>query len=216
MRLSIAFALLCAALHAAPARAQQPQPQPQLTPQQPPRTFHLVLTMGIDGGSDTFGTVRFTDGSTQDLNAGAGFSMAAGLSFLETQVGAVTLDALTTIGFKAWDAGADNGQYSYLGFPLEVLARIKVQQFRFGAGIDYAISPKTSTSGVLSGTLGADQEFENALGFVMEGDWAVRQPGAKAGFFIGGKVVVQTFDSKTYPGLSYKATSYGVNLGLEI
>src|SRR5512138_2033923 len=206
MRRSIAFALLGAALYAAPARAQQqPPPQPQFTNQQPPRTFHLVVTMGIDGGSDTFGTVRFDDGSTQDLNAGAGFSMAAGLSFLETQVGAATFDALATIGFKAWDAGADNGRYSYLGFPLEVMARVKYQQVRFGAGIDYAISPKTSTSGVLAGTFGADQKFENALGFVMEGDWAVRQPGARAGFFIGGKVVVQTLDSKTFPGLSYKA-----------
>ncbi len=172
--------------------------------------------MGFDGGSDTFGTVYFADGSTQDLNAGAGFSMAAGLSFLETRVGAVTWDGVATIGFKAWNAGADNGSYKYLGFPLEVLARVKYEQVRFGAGIDYAMSPETSTSGVLSGTLGADQKFDNALGFVLEGDWAVRQPGAMAGFFVGAKIVMQTFESQTYPGVSYKANSYGVILGLEL
>jgi hypothetical protein len=172
--------------------------------------------MGGESGSDQLAPMwQITvDGKEQKLKAGSGLWFAGGLSFLETASGPVTWDGLATIAVKGWNVGGDNGDVRSLGFPLELLARVKYQQVRLGAGIDYLMSPSAKTTGDFAGLY--DEKFDNALGFALHLDWAVRQPNAKAGFFVGAKIVLQTLDSKTYPGTSYSANSFGVQLGFEI
>ncbi len=206
MRRSMLLALLCGALHAGTAAAQSAPPMAAK------RTAHLVLGLGIDGGSDKIGTVYLSNGSSQTLSAGQGFWMSAGASFLETDVQAVTLDGVATIGFKAWDAGADNGRLKYLGFPVEALARVRYQKVRFGAGLDYVLSPKVYGTGLFSSL---DVPLKNSLGFAMTGDWVFRQPGANLGGFIGVRVVLESFETKS-GGAKFNANAYGVQVGLDI
>jgi hypothetical protein len=199
---------LAALLAAGPADAL---PTPA-TPSERPVTF--VLGMGYDAGSAKLLTVQFTDGSTEALYANQGFYFTAGLGLLRYPLGPVTIDTLTTLSVKGWEAGAKNGSISYLAIPMEVIERLALGRARCGVGLSYVPSPSFSSSGALASF--GSVKLRNSLGLVFQGEWIGQRPGSGArGLYVGARFVWQKFEV-TAGGGAIDANAFGAYLGFEL
>lgn len=176
------------------------------------RPFLLVFGMGFDRGSDTIATVGFDDGSTETLRANTGFYFSAGVAALRLPVSEVVLDTLATVGVKGWEAGADNGDVSYLAFPFELIERVAYRQARLGAGITYLARPRISSSGDLSSF--GKMYLRDSLGLVVQGEWIGSRSG-RAGCSLGGRYVWQKLEEKGRVGI-IDASAIGMFLGCEL
>lgn len=124
-----------------------------------------VVSMGFTFGGDEFGTVTYDNGDTKKITAGGLINFKGGVEFPITQDWTLQ----TTIGYHFDKANAKNGNASFQRFPLEGLAFYNATpQFRVGAGLRAALSPKFSVSGDL-GNLSGD--YSTKLGFVVEGEY---------------------------------------------
>lgn len=122
-----------------------------------------IANIGVDFGGDRLTTAVFTNGDTEDINAGELFSASIGMVFENTD----NLETQFTFGIKADFITASNGDIDWTRFPLELLQFYKTDRWRLGAGLTYHLSPDLSGSGVASGV---DASFDDALGVVVEMD----------------------------------------------
>jgi hypothetical protein len=187
---------------AAPRQAARPAGRP----------FLFVFGMGMDRGSDEIATVGFDDGSSETLRANTGFYFSAGVATLRRPAAKVVFDTLATVGIKGWEAGASNGDVSYLAFPLELVERVAYRQARLGAGISYLAGPRISSSGDLSGFGKID--LKNSLGIVVQAEWIGPRPG-RAGCSLGGRYVWQKLEEEGGVGI-VDANAIGMFVGCEL
>lgn len=171
----IGFALLA---HA-PARAETaPAPPPSNGPE-----FHFVLGGGIEFGGGDVATVAFTDGSSQDIEAGQGVSGYAG--------GMVRLaphspwSVRATAGYKYVTTKASNASIDLGRVPLELIGSYKFGNgARVGSGLVYHTAIKLNGDGFFE-----DVKFKDAVGYRLEAGW--------------------NWIVLTYTGLDYKARNGG-------
>ncbi|MGI9302427.1 MAG: hypothetical protein ACR2RB_06950 [Gammaproteobacteria bacterium] len=130
---------------------------------------NFILRTGADFGGDDLIEVAFTDGSTEDIQAGELIHLAAGLDF-PTSPANEALRTEVSIGWEFDRADAVNGEVEWERYPLELLQFYSLGYWRFGGGATYHINPTLDGEG-FAGSV--DLEFDDALGFVVQADVAV-------------------------------------------
>lgn len=165
------------------------------------KSMFWTASFGFDFGGDKMVTLEYDDGDESDIRAGElayiniGMIVPNGKSDFETQV---------TIGWKFDSSNADNGDVSFYRFPIEVLQFYKQEKFRIGGGITYHLAPSLDGSGVVSYI---EADFENALGFVLEGD-ILFEP-----LYAGLKITNIEYEVKGYDE-KVNGNSFGIVLGV--
>ena len=177
-------------------------PAPAAPPRTPP--LRLVAQIGWDYGSDE---LVETSGDGRSLRAGGGTSYAIGVAFLPLLDGRLHTQA--TIGLKYDTLVADNGDASYVAFPLEVMEFLTFHPFRIGAGVNVNLFGRVSID---ADTLDDSADLEPGIGLVLQADLVWRFRGATRGFLtIGPRVVLQELDVEG--GGTVTANAYGAALG---
>jgi len=120
-----------------------------------------IIQLAIDAGGDELVTIEHDYSSDVHIDAGDGFSLEAGMA-IEI---APNFENQLLVGYKFKEDNAYNGDISWDAIPLSALGLFKVQNWKFGGGLTYHISPE------LDGRFDNDEinyEFENALGVVAQ------------------------------------------------
>jgi hypothetical protein len=136
----------------------------------PAASFHPIVGCNAEFGGDKLLTVLYSDGSTQDVNAGQGFSLFGGVAAQGlVDLDPITLDLQATLGVKyATISQASNGSIDYFRFPAELLGFFHWKGLRVGAGPVYHFGNSISGSGVLTGY---QHNFDSALGLTIQADY---------------------------------------------
>jgi hypothetical protein len=200
MRSVVAALMLVVAPLASAQYAPAPPPPGPLAPSWALATERgLVLDLRTDFGTEELFEVGFSDGSTQSMNLGQGFTAAAGLSFLPFAGGHLATRA--TLGFMFTSMQASNGDAWLWSFPLEITQVLYIGPLRLGAGPSFLLSPGFTGSDFF-GDL--DYDFGPvAPGFVFEAEWVFAKQ-SRTG--IGFRSSVHRFDVN---GVSVDAPSFG-------
>ena len=102
-------------------------------------TFRPLVGIGGEFGGDKLLTVVYTDSSTQDVNAGQGFSLFGGVATQGlVDMGPISLDLQATLGVKySTISQSSNANLDYFRFPAELLGFVHWKDLRVGAGPVY-------------------------------------------------------------------------------
>ncbi|RUM74469.1 MAG: hypothetical protein DSZ11_04005 [Sulfurovum sp.] len=157
-----------------------------------------IIQLAIDAGGDELVTIEHDYSSDVQIDAGDGFSLEAGMA-IEV---APNFENQLLIGYKFKDDNAYNGDISWDSTPLSALGFFKVQNWKFGGGLTYHISPE------LDGQFDNDEilyEFENALGVVAQVQYEVANS-----FAIGIRATFIEYERKN----DHTQTANGNSLGV--
>jgi hypothetical protein len=156
-----------------------------------PHRFAWVLEGGLEMGGDVLLEIPFTDGSTQDMLAGQGGTVAFGAEVRGARIG-----LRATAGLKYNTTAADNANIAFTRVPLEaVLSWYPSTNLRLGGGVSYHTAVHLNGDGFLP-----DFDADAAMGTTAE---------------IGYKWFAVTYTSLKYefPGAApIDASSVGVSL----
>lgn len=165
------------------------------------KSICLTASLGLDFGGEKMVTMQYENGNKNDIRAGE-------LAYLNTGViipnGTSDFETQFTIGWKFDSSNADNGDVSFYRYPIEIMQFYKPGRLRLGGGITYHLNPSLNGSGVAS-YIGAD--FDNALGFVLQGDISFGQ------YYTGLKYTAIEYEVEGYEG-KVNGDSGGIVLGL--
>ncbi len=147
--LALAFLLLGTAAHAADNE----------------RPFKFTAGLGVTGGGSKLATVQYTNGESQNINAGSGVVFYFGG---ETRIGTlVTLQA--TVGYHVDTTRPSNGEVTFSRYPVDVIAYVPAtDNLRFGLGAEFINNPRLKGNGVASNV---DAKFDSTVGVVLEGEY---------------------------------------------
>ena len=141
-----------------------------------------VLGALVTAGGDTLVTVRYTDGSSQNIRSGGLLQLFAGG---ELDTGSVVVQA--TLGYHVNDTNASNGSVKFARYPVELLGLARVgEHWRLGGGLRKALNARVTSSGAARGSIGG-ADFDSELGLVLQ---AERLFGAGSVF---GRVVTEKY-----------------------
>lgn len=120
-----------------------------------------LIQLGFSSGGDELVTVEHDFSNDVTIEAGDGFTIETGMAIEVTP----NFENQFLIGYRFKDDNAYNGDISWDTIPLTALGFFKVQNWKFGGGLTYHISPE------LDGRFDKDEinyQFENALGVVAQ------------------------------------------------
>lgn len=182
------LALAALPLCATAAAAQDEPPLPPTGPQ-----LGFVFEAAGDFGGDPVATVLFEDGSTQELPAGQGLTLAAGGQVRPSAASPFALRG--TLGFKFEMSAADNANISFTRVPIELVATMDLPSGLWvGAGV------VRHTAVHFNGDdFGPDMSFEDGNGATAEFGW---------------RWIALTYTAMQYTdeeGADYDASSVGVS-----
>ncbi len=163
------------------------------------REIEWIIQGELSFGGDEIAEVRFTDGSSETLYGGGTFLIGGGI-LVDTLSGSSIYQTQLTINYKFDSSNASNGDLSWDRYPLELIQFYNLDQWRFGGGLTYHLSPSISGSGFASDI---DASFDDALGFVAEIDYLFNNQG-----FIGGRITNIEYQDE------YSNTIDGNSIGL--
>jgi len=129
-------------------------------------TMRPLLQIAFEGGGDELVTIQHDYDGDYQISAGDGFTFEGGMSIDNP---ASNLELQFLIGYKFDNDDADNGDITWSIVPLSALAFVKIQDFKFGGGLTYHLSPE------LDGGFGNDTinyQFENAWGGVLQAQYS--------------------------------------------
>jgi hypothetical protein len=124
-----------------------------------------VVVAGYDAGGDSVASLTYTNGNTDSLRANEGLYAGAGVSMLN---GAGNIEFQGTLSVKYAGLHADNGDVTWLRYPLDALLFYRRQTFRLGGGLTYVIGPRVKGTGEASYI---DMKLDDAAGVVLQGDY---------------------------------------------
>lgn len=129
-----------------------------------------LIGFNAEFGGDRLLKVIYTDGSTQDVNAGQGFGLFGGATVEGLiDLNPVTIDLQATLGVKyATISQASNASVDYFRFPAELLVFGHIKGFRLGAGPVYHFANSLVGSGDLSSL---NYSFDGAFGVTAQADY---------------------------------------------
>lgn len=131
---------------------------PVANAQQPGSGFNWFGEMSAGLGGDTLATLEFTNGESQDLDAGDGVTLSVGA----VQRLSKTLGVRYAIGYKVSFSAADNLDVRKSAIPVDVVPFYQAGKHRFGVGATYHLSPEFRISGV------GNASFDDAFGYIVE------------------------------------------------
>ncbi|PPE73772.1 hypothetical protein C3942_10185 [Solimonas fluminis] len=157
------LALACG-LVAGPALAQRP-PSPPPAPAAPqPGGFGFVLGGSLEFGGDDVATVLFTNGEEQDVKAGQGLGVDAGVY---CRFAGAPFSLRGTVGFKYVTTQAENADINMRRVPLQLVGSYHLDGgARMGLGLVRHNGVKFDADGI-----GEDIEFDDATGYTVEIGW---------------------------------------------
>ncbi len=135
-------------------------------------TFELGGTLGADfnAGADTLLTLKYSDGTSQDIKAGNGLRAAAGGGIIFFDEQPHRLETQLTIGIKYSSmTPTNNASLSFVRVPIELLAFYRNEDFHFrvGGGAAWYVANSLSGGGALEG----EAKFGSALGGIAQADF---------------------------------------------
>ena len=125
-----------------------------------------LLQISFESGGDELVTIQHDYEGDYKIDAGDGFTFEAGIAVDNPQS---NLELQFLAGYKIDNDDADNGDITWSLIPLSALALVKVQDFKFGGGITYHISPE------LDGRFGREDinyQFDSAFGGVIQAQYS--------------------------------------------
>ncbi len=169
-----------------------------------PREIYFLLRMLAEGGGDDLAMIEFTDGSSESLTAGGGFTFAAGAIYLASST---PLAVEATAGFKINSIEGETSRGSTVGFgfnraSLEVLASYHADHHRFGGGVTAHLASSFRCSGIVGCS---KTTADSAVGGVIQ--YAYSNSGPLVMWDVGVRV---TFIEYTFPGGTVDGTSIGL------
>ncbi len=152
--------------------------------------YQPVLGMKGQFGGDTLEVIPYTDGTSQDLNAGQGINFYGGM--LATRA---PYSVKATIGYKYSSSMASDIDVAKTAMPFELTARYNLaNKVYFGGGLTQHFNPKL--------TIDDDsREYDASPGFHLEAGWGP--------ISLGWTSMTYTYDST-----DFDASSFDVNLEL--
>jgi hypothetical protein len=127
------------------------------------RGLHFLFEGDLEYGGDRVATVSFTDGSSQDVRAGQGVSLAMGAHYR----GDSPFSVRGTVGYKYVTTAASNADISMSRVVFEVLGNYAWSNgWWTGAGITHHTNVKFKGDG-----FGPDIDFDDATGPTVELGW---------------------------------------------
>jgi len=131
--------------------------------------LRFLVGFGLTFGGDNLVTARYTDGTTDTVEAGGGYMIYAGAEYRLNE--SVSLQA--TLGYHNDSIKAQNGEASFSRVPLELMGYFHANDaIRLGAGTRFVNSPKLTASGGVP-PLNINQSFDRTIGLVIEGEWLI-------------------------------------------
>lgn len=162
----------------------------------------FVIEGGLHAGGDDLETVTFTDGSSETIKAGDGLSLAFGARFDISD----DLEMAATLGIKIDSIDAQNGSLDWTRYPLNGILLYKMDDWRFGGGLTYHMSPTLEGDGVVVGKA----EFDDALGALLDVRYFFSEPA-----YVGGRATF--IDYEVINGsASVSGNSIGVTVGVNL
>ncbi|MER2998407.1 hypothetical protein [Pontibacter populi] len=126
------------------------------------KPVRFLLGGAFEFGGDEVGTVTFTNGDTQSINAGQGVAIAVGAEFQFRKLEQLRLRA--TIGYKYVTTAADNAHIRLTRVPLHFTANwMATEKIRLGAGVVKHQAIKLNADGI-----GKNMEFDGSTGAIFE------------------------------------------------
>lgn len=162
----------------------------------------FMLETGLHAGGDDLVTVTFSDGSTEDIDAGGLISLGAGVSSDLSE----NLELRFVFNYKIDQVTASNGSIDFSRWVSNLSLMYKIDPWRVGGGLAYHSGIELDGDGVAS-VISAD--FDNATGYLLEIDYFWNEH-----FYLGAQY---TDIEYTYTGTStdVDASSIGVVLGYQ-
>jgi len=129
-----------------------------------------IIKAGFDFGGDTVVSVGVTGGgsSSKSIKANDGVFVGGGASIL---MDSKELEVELSASYKFSTIAAQNGDIDWTVLPLDALVFYRLPNVRLGGGLTYHLGPTLRGSGAASGL---DAKYDDALGFVLQGDYVLR------------------------------------------
>jgi len=141
-----------------------------------------LFEIGYYTGGDNLVRASFSNGESESIDAGNGLDISAGFLVSVTD----QIDGQFSIGYRFDSITASNATLDWKRIPVEFKLFYNVDKLRVGGGITEHLSPELSGTGDASGSA----KFDDALGFVLEGDYF--------------------FSDKSYLGFKYTSIDYEI------
>ena len=125
----------------------------------------FMLQADLDFGGDDLATVDFTDGDSQDVKAGQGVTVSAGLHFRPSN--STPFDVQALVGYKYVTTAASNADIKVTRVILQLLGDY---QFQNGVYLGGGLVQHTGTELDGDGFF-RDIEFDDATGFTIQTGW---------------------------------------------
>ena len=167
----------------------------------------FTFELGVHSGGDEITTAETTSG-TENVTAGGGISAAIGAKMDLSE----DLMLQATIGFKEDSITGSNGDVSFSRNTLDFLVDMKMSELIYlGGGLTYHMSPELTTEGA-GAYFAQNEEFENALGYLLDAKFDVGVPGD---LYVSLRMTFIDYDSKTAANgkKSYNGNSVGLIWG---
>lgn len=153
-----------------------------------PSQFQPFLVGGLTFGGDRLATAVFTNGESENIDAGELIQIGGGLLWNLP-------DSLVSVGlslnYHTDSSTAENGEVEFTRYPIELLAHYRfAQDWRVGGGLRYVVSPEFE--GHIDFVTNETVKFDNALGLVLELGYAVTE-----NFRVNARYVREEYDLKS-------------------
>lgn len=133
-----------------------------------------VLGFTTTSGGQTLATVRYSDGSSQNIKSGGLVHLYGGF---EWQSAGSPFALQANIGLHVDDTNAKNGSVKFQRYPLELIALWQTgSDWRFGAGLRKSSNVKLTSSGAANGF--GDYKLSAKAGALVQGEYLFGTHGA--------------------------------------
>lgn len=125
---------------------------------------HAFFSFGLTNGGDKLFTANYSNGDSEDINAGELFQFGAGVQWNASNS---PLALAVSINYHGDTANATNGKAEFKRYPLEAIAYYRTSNsWRFGLGVRYVMSPTASFQ--IDNVSDEELTFDDAVGAVAE------------------------------------------------
>lgn len=132
------------------------------------RNIKAVAGLGLTFGGDDLVQAWYEDGSSEKLEAGGLIDLKFGAQY-SPKGSNYALQG--TMGYHFDSMSADNGDASFSRIPLDLIAFLKHEKHRFGAGLSYNTATELDSGGAIDfGKI----KFDDATGLLLEYGYAYR------------------------------------------
>lgn len=163
----------------------------------------LILRGSAEFGGEELVTVYYRNGDDDKTRAGDGLQFAIGALLKHSP----TWESQMTVGYKIGGSTGDNGELDLTSVPFEIMTFHRAPLWRVGAGVNYVTNLELESSGVLDGI---DVDFKDAMGFVVEADWFLRN---NDDIYFGVRGTVIDYETEN-TGATVNGNSFGLVFGI--